>query len=133
MCRGLIQVGVNVARSRKKKSSESVRAAGRPGPADLADPTFCTPIWQRDSFCVSFYYLDFPSRRKTIDLPRSCWLSPLLSNFRQKFLLLLISFTHVRVGVVTSSSSSDFSPFQPIPRVVMAPKRHGLTSSPVIH
>ena len=49
-----------MARSRKKKSSESVRAAGLPGPADLADTTFCTPIWQRDSFCVSFYYSRFP-------------------------------------------------------------------------
>ena len=38
--RGLIQVGVNVARSRKKNSSESVRAAGRPGPADPVATTF---------------------------------------------------------------------------------------------
>jgi hypothetical protein len=38
--RGLIQVGVNVARSKKKKPSESVRAAGRPGPADPVATTF---------------------------------------------------------------------------------------------
>lgn len=35
-----MQVGVNVARSRKKKPSESVRAAGRPGPADPVATTF---------------------------------------------------------------------------------------------
>jgi hypothetical protein len=34
--------GVSMARYRKNKLSESVRAAGRPGPADPADPTFCT-------------------------------------------------------------------------------------------
>jgi hypothetical protein len=37
--RGRIQVGVGEARSRKKKSSESVHVAGPRGPADPADPT----------------------------------------------------------------------------------------------
>ncbi len=44
-----MQVGVNVACSRKKKPSESVRAAGRPGPADPVATTFCT-------LCVWMYY-----------------------------------------------------------------------------
>jgi hypothetical protein len=43
--RGLIQVGVNVARSRKKKPSESVRAAGRPGPDRPADPVATTFLY----------------------------------------------------------------------------------------
>ncbi len=65
-------------------------------------------------------------------LPRKCGLSQLFSYFRQKFSLLVISFTHIRVGVVPSSSSSDIFSFLPITRVVLAPKRYGLTSSPVI-
>jgi hypothetical protein len=39
--RGLIQVGVDVARSKKRIQSESVRAAGRSGPADPVAITFC--------------------------------------------------------------------------------------------
>jgi hypothetical protein len=71
------------------------------------------------------------SEKLTI-LPRICGLSPLFSLFRQKCSLFLISFSPVQVDVASPSSSSDFFSFLPIPRVVMAPKRYSITSSPVI-
>jgi hypothetical protein len=37
-----------------KKSSESVGTAGRPSPADLAHPTVCTQMSQRDPFVFRF-------------------------------------------------------------------------------
>ena len=77
--RGLIQVGVNVARSKKKKPSESVRAAGRPGPADPVATTFLYTIWQRDHVVFRILYLEFPSHRKTSILPRRSELLPVLT------------------------------------------------------
>jgi hypothetical protein len=67
-------VGVDVASSRKKKSSESVCAAGWQGPADPADPTVCTQMSQRDPFWFWFIIARFPSRRNPSILPRSCGL-----------------------------------------------------------
>ncbi len=75
--RGRIQVGVGEARSREKKSSESVHVAGPRGPADPADPTpsrpydrptFCTQILQRDQLVFRFIIAQFPVSQKTIDL-----------------------------------------------------------------
>ena len=40
----------------EKKSSESVRAAGRPGPADPVATTFLYTIWQRDQVVFWIYY-----------------------------------------------------------------------------
>ena len=40
----------------KKKSSESIRAAGRPGPADPVATTFLYTIWQRDQVVFWIYY-----------------------------------------------------------------------------
>jgi hypothetical protein len=63
-----------VARSRGKKLSESVRAAGRSGPADPADPTLCTQISQRDPFVLRFIIIRFPSHIKPLILQRRCGL-----------------------------------------------------------
>ena len=65
--RGLIQVGVNVARSRKKSPlSQSARRAGRARPTQWR-LHFCT-------LCVSIYYF-----RKLSTLPRRSEPLPLLS------------------------------------------------------
>jgi hypothetical protein len=77
------------------KSSESVRAAGRPGPAFPVNPTLCTQIWQRDSICVLIYNLNFPSCRKIFDFDTQVWAIAVVC---QKCSFLLITFTHGRVG-----------------------------------
>jgi hypothetical protein len=64
--RPIIQVGENVTVFRKIKLSESVRAAGRPGPANLADPTFCTQFSKRDPLVFRVYF-PIPVSQQTID------------------------------------------------------------------
>jgi hypothetical protein len=105
----------------EKKLSNLVRAVGRSGPADPVATTFCTQIWQRDSNVFRFYISKILSQRKTIHFATQLF----SSYFRQKFSFLAINFTHVRVGIVPLSSTSDifsFLPIGPIPRVVMAQK-----------
>ena len=64
--RGRIQVGVGEARSRKKKSSESVHLAGPRGPADPADPGMGLHFVHNVTNLCFDILLRIPSRRKTI-------------------------------------------------------------------
>jgi hypothetical protein len=66
--RGLIQVGVGEASPRKNKSSESVRAARWPGPADLQFVHKCRNVTH-----LSIYYCLIPVSQKAIVFFTQVW------------------------------------------------------------
>ncbi len=100
----------------KHRLSQSVQRADRPsGPYILYANVGTWVTWL---VCVS----QFPVWQKIFNFAMMMWAVAVFFHwqFRQKLLILLISFTQVRVGVVPSSSSSDIFPFLPVPCVVMA-------------
>ena len=129
--RGLIQVGVNAAGSRKKKILRQYQWLG----CRLCRPCGDYILYTNLATWLIWFRYDiskFLSRRKQSNLPRKCGLSPLFSYFWKKFSLLLISFSHSRVGSNPSSAFSDIFSFLPIPRSTTAPKGMASISSLVI-
>jgi len=112
-----------VARSRKKKPSESVRAAGRPGPADPVATTFLYTL------CFVNNYHQSPVSQKSTILARRCEPLPEFPHFRRKFTSFFICFIRIRIRIDRPHAyRSNFS-VNLIRLGAVAPKISGLTSS----
>ena len=116
----------------EKKSSESVRAAGRPGPADPVATTFLYTIWQRDQVVFWIYYQS--KSRPTENYPlchaglsyRRCFPYSDRNSHSYSFLsptFELASFPHLHPAILLLSTHSSRG---------YGSKRYGLTSSSVI-
>ena len=100
--RGLIQGGVNVACSRKKKALRNVRVSKRSWPVRPGSSYNVYQFELRDRCCVSLIihlYHQSPVSQNSTILARRCEPLPEFPHFRRKFTSVFICFIRIRIRI----------------------------------